>query len=349
MKPFFAFLILVGCLWATGCVAPYDVPEFVEIETSESAFLIPLEGDTAKQTAFSSEELLEKQKIAVKRVQIPHRWVQTGRMSNDGEWMDTVRLVKVDRRPVTRSWTASGGTGTSNKNEAVWVESADSVGFSTGFSCTAYVQEKDASKFLYMYTSKSLADVMDSEIRTKIQEGAAEVAAKYDLDDLRRKKQEIIDQVRERTIPFFEQRGITITAIAMFGGFTYENPKVQEAIDKTVQDQQLKVSAEARREAQETENKTIKLAAEAKAEAERIEAEGRAAAIKAVADAKAYEIEKATQDSKFYLSLKQIEVEMKKLEKWDGRYPQYLMTTGGEGGGSPNMLLQVPTIPGEKK
>ena len=54
-----------------------------------------------------------------------------------------------------------------------------------GFTCTAFIPEEDASKFLYWYPSGSLADVMDKEVRGRIQQAAAEVAAKYPLDSLR--------------------------------------------------------------------------------------------------------------------------------------------------------------------
>lgn len=324
---------------------PYDKPEFVEIETSETGYLIPLEGETEKQQKFDSEEMLEQQKVATKRVQIPHKWVQTGRMSNSGEWVSTMRLVKVDRKPITREWTADSNSGTDQKNQAIWVESADSVGFSIGFSCTAMIQEADTSKFLYQYTSKDLASVMDTEIRAKIQEAAADKCAEYPLDDLRGKKKELIEYVREETIPFFEKKGITITAVGMFGGFTYENKLVQDAIDKTVQDQQLKVSALAEEEAQEVKNRTIKLEAEAQAEATRLKAQGEAEGIKLVADAKAYEIEKATENLEFYLKLKELEVEMEKLQRWDGKYPQYFMQMGGDSKNTPHLMIQPPKTP----
>src|SRR5947207_838865 len=97
---------------ALGCIRPYDVPEFIEVDSSESAFLIPLEGDTANQAAFHSVEFLKEKKVAAKRVQITHRWNQTGFMPRTGEWIGTVRLIKVDRRPVTREWTRSPKSGT---------------------------------------------------------------------------------------------------------------------------------------------------------------------------------------------------------------------------------------------
>src|SRR5438876_10078203 len=102
-------LLLVLILTVVS-IRPYDVPEFVEVDSSESAFLIPLEGDTANQAAFHSVEFLKEKKVAAKRVQITHRWNQTGFMPRSGQWIGTVRLIKVDRRPVTREWTKSHKT-----------------------------------------------------------------------------------------------------------------------------------------------------------------------------------------------------------------------------------------------
>src|SRR5438477_2495972 len=130
-------------LAGAGCIKDYDKPEYSEIDTSETGFLIPLEGDTAGQAKFASQQYLEEKKVAAKRVQITHRWNQTGRLPNDGSWIPTVRLVKVKRSPITREWTAENNNGTSNKNQAVWVESNDSVGFSMGFTCTALIKEED--------------------------------------------------------------------------------------------------------------------------------------------------------------------------------------------------------------
>ena len=41
-----------------GCVRPYDTPEFVTIEPSQTAFLIPVIGDSSNQASFESEEML---------------------------------------------------------------------------------------------------------------------------------------------------------------------------------------------------------------------------------------------------------------------------------------------------
>ncbi len=329
-------------LSASGCVRPYDKPEHVEIETSETGFLIPLEGDTGTQTKFESVDYLHQKKVASKRVTVTHRWNQTGRFSNDGSWLPTVRLVKVNRSPITREWTAEqkhahGG------DKAIWIESADSVGFSMGFTCTAFIDEKDAATFLYWYPSGSLASVMDSEVRGRIQQASAEVAAKYTLDILRSKKQEIADAVREDVTEFFLKRGITVTTVGMFGGMTYENPAIQKSIDETFISQQLKVVAAAKFEAQQKENERIELEATASAERYRLEARGRSDARLAEAKAEAEAIgliNTATATSTpMLLQIRALDVEKARVEKWSGQFPQTML------GSNPNMLFTSPLAP----
>lgn len=360
MKRLLSLMAAMLLVCSVGCIKAYDVPEFAEIQHHETGYLIPLEGANKDgQAQFDSEDFLDENKVAIKRIQIPHRWVQTGRWSTTGHYIDTVRLVVVDRSPVTREWTAESNDGTASVDQAIWSESRDSIGFSLGFNCTAFVDEPDSSRFLYMYpTTKadntqtdvdksvaSLARVMDSEIRARVQQVAAEVAAKYDLDDLRGKKQEIIDAVRKDVIPFFKNRGITITTLGMFGGFAYEQPKIQVAIDETFVAQQEKVRTEAAFEAQQRKNDKIELEANAIAERERRIAQGKADAELTLATAEAEAIKKVAAATKeagkdpLFLRMKELEVESKRIEKWSGDYPSTMMTLGS--GDAPNLLLNV--------
>ena len=343
---------------------PYDVPEYIEIDSSESAFLIPLEGDTTNQAAFHSVKFLEEKKIAAKRVQITHRWSQTGFFPSQGRWIGTVRLIKVDRRPITREWTKSPKSGTSSRDEAIAAESRDSVNFSVGVSCTANIPEESAASFLYSYPSKSLADMMDMEIRARIHQVIAEEAGKYELAELPGKKNDIMKAVRADVQPFFKSKGIEITTLAVLGGLSFENQEIQKAIDDAAKSGQLKVAAEARRAAQEVENKTMLLAAEGKAaaarrdaqskvEVEAVEAEGRAKirlqgalaeaeSIRKVAEAKAYEAKLASGAPEVYFRLKMLETEKERWARWDGRYPTNLVQLGNGSNGSVVPLVQLP-------
>ena len=96
-----SILAVLVCFCFSGCRKPYDKPEFMTIEPSQTAFLIPLVGDSTTQDAFGSEEMLLNNKVATKEIQIPHRWVQTGRQHWMGEWRDSATLIIVERKPVS--------------------------------------------------------------------------------------------------------------------------------------------------------------------------------------------------------------------------------------------------------
>jgi len=340
MRRFFAVAtVAMLAMMFMGCMRkPYDVPEYEEIGPNETAFLVPLEGDTGKQAKFDSAASLEKLKVATKRIRITHRWNQTGRWENQGSWIADVRLIKVDRSPVTREWTAGSTTGTEKKDQAIWAESKDSVGFSTGFSVTTTIEEADASLFLYRYLNKSLANIMDSEIRARVQSAFTDSAATYDLSELRAKKSEVIGSVREDVMPFFKGRGITVTTLGMFGGLSYENPKVQASIDKVFIAQREKEISKAQLAAQGDKNKTIEMEANAIAEKERRVAQG-------VADGKQMLLDVAKNAGRdpAFLELRRLEVEEARIAKWDGQYPSYYMVMGGQAK-SPTLMLQVPSV-----
>jgi SPFH domain / Band 7 family len=269
-------LMMIAGIIGRSLIRPFDVPEYQEIDTSDSAFLIPLEGDLSKQQVFPSVDFLNEQKIAAKRVQIPHSWQQTGYFPGNGQFVAMVRLVKVDRKPVTREWTRSHASGTSARDEAVSAESKDSINFTMGVTCTANIPEEMAATFLYTYPSKSLAEIMDSEIRARVQQVIAEEAAGYPFSELLGKKTEIMVAVRADVMPYFETRGIKIGTLGMLGGIQFENPEIQRAIDEGVKAQQQKIVAEAKREAQEVENQRLKIESQAQAENEAFKAESEA-------------------------------------------------------------------------
>lgn len=186
---------------------------------------------------------------------------------------------------------------------------------------------------------------MDHEVRGRIQQVAAEVAARYPLDQLRSRKQEIADAVKKDVTGFFSNRGVTVTSVGMFGGMTYENPEIQRSIDQTFIAQQLKTVALAKYEAQQKENERIELEANGLAEKARREAAGLADSKRTAASAEAQairEVSKAlseAQQNPLLYQFKALEVEKARVEKWDGRYPTYWM---GSSSGAPGLMMQVP-------
>lgn len=229
-------------------------------------------------------------------------------------------------------WTADPATGTSNKNEAVWVMTSDQVEFSTGWVATARISSReDAVKFLYNYPNGSIESVMDREVRALVQTTFGLEVTDQPMSKLRNEATPHLLAVVTKVTAFFAERGLTITNLGISGGFIYKDVKIQ---DKMVEmfnaEQELSIAIAKAAALQKT--------AEGKASAAKLQATGEADAIKAVADAKAYEIEKANADLPTYLSLKRIEIEKEKIEKWDGKFPSYYLGTSG-----PDSLLMLPS------
>ncbi len=338
--------LLLLCTTLTGCWKPFEPNQLEDIGTSEVGFLLPLTGDGKAQEDNNKEEFLSQNMVSVRQVRIPQQWIETsfswGLWQNNGEWKPSARLVKVDTAPVTREWTADENSGTSNKKEAVWVMTSDQVEFSTGWVCTARIVDREAAvKFLHNYRSDSLQEVMDREVRAKLQTAFALEVTDLPMTKLRLEATPHITKVVKDVTDFFATRGVQITNLGISGGFVYKDPSIQATMVRVFNAEQEKAVATAEWAAQEERNKTVKFAAEGKAEAIKIEKTAEAEGIKSVADAKAYEIDKAEAKSEMYMALKQIEVELAKASKWDGRYPVYYMGMG-TGGNSPSLMLNVP-------
>lgn len=272
-------ILLTIMIIATGSLVackPYDTPELVTIEASQTAFLIPLVGDTANQALFESEELLEKAKVATKEVEITHRWLQTGRYASSGKWIPDVKLIIVERKPETREWTSDKDSGTSAANQAIYAESKESIGFSVGMNCTAQIDEENATKFLYRYNNKTLADIMDTEIRARVESDFVEQCAKYTLNGILENKEIIMDEVREDVTSYFADRGITINNLGMKEGLTYEDPSIQQSINDKFSSEQKIITSK-------NEAESVKIEAQGIADAALIKAEAEAEANKKIA------------------------------------------------------------------
>lgn len=348
---FFGFVLFVWILF----VPPYNKPKFENIENNQTGFLIPLDQDTAQQAAFESANYLKEKKVAAKRVQIHRRWVQKGWLYTTGDYIDTERLMVVDRSPVIREWTQEPASGTTPTDDALTAQSKDGTSLRLSFTCTAYIPESDdahpegAEHFLYYYKGDNLAHVVDTEVRARVQAVASEFSAQFPLDTLRGTQHKLAEAVREDVVPFFKKRGISITNIGMVGGFHYVNVDIQKAIDDAIKAQQLKVSALAHQEKekveqqtklqnQEINNKTMIMEAEGKAKAKIAQSEGeakaklsaanveaettkvnaaaKAAAVKLEADAEAYRYAQLDKFKELVMSLKNLEMEKAWRTQW---------------------------------
>lgn len=331
-------------------VPPYNVPKYEDITNTETGFLVPLDEDAASQVRFESAEYLEQKKVAAKRVQIQRRWVKNGWLPTTGEYLDTTRLIKVDRTSVIREWTQDPRTGTSPKDDAITAQSKDGTGLRLAFTCTAYIPESDADKgdkaehqegaqhFLYFYKGDTLVHVMDQEVRARVQAASSEYCAQFPLEALRGTQHELVEAVRLAVIPFFKKRGISITNIGLVGGFHYTNVGIQKSIDDAIVAQQLKVAAQAMQEKEKVEqttkllnqkiqNDTMKLEAEGKALAKAAELEGLAKA-KLSADRVDAEAAKVQAEGKAAATKLEADAEAYRMSKLD-QYREFVVALKG--------------------
>ena len=310
LKLFIVISMFIICSFSlASCRKPYDKPEFKTIEASQTAFLIPLIGDTTNQGAFDSEELLLEAKVATKEIQIPHRWVQTGRRNWQGEWRPSATLIIVERKPVSRSWESGESTATS-ANKAIFGETADNIGIYVGMNCTAMIEEKDAAKFLYRYNNTPLETIIDTDIKKMVEDRFNIETALVTSTNLGTKKGEIMEKVRNYVVDYFKEYGITITVLGLKEGISFENPEIQKALDaKFASEQELVIQ----------QNKNEAAIAKAQAEAESI-------LIAAKAQAEANEL--------LAKSITDAILEQMYYEKWDGKLPTVY---GAEG-----TLIQIP-------
>ncbi len=360
IRSIFTLTIGLAALFLTGCIKPVEPKELVQASNNETMFVVPLVGENKDaQAKLDSIDYYNKQKVAVKQIQIPHRWLQTGRFEYDGQWIPTVTVIKVNRSPITVEFAVGDKSAAKKDADAIWLESADSVGFSTGFSVSAMIEEGDTATFLYRYPAGNLQQVLVTEIRARIQQDAASFSARWNLDSLRAKKNDMLDAIRADIVPFYKERGITITTIGQFGGMTYENPNIQTAIDAVFIVQQEKEKAAASLAAQKDINTKSEQAAQQQraneitiaqgsAEATRLQAEAIANGnlLKAQADAKGIEaVANATKEAAsnpLFLEVRRLDVQMSMYAKWNGSVPSTIL--GGNGAGVNVFLPHTPEI-----
>ncbi len=261
---------VLALMLTTACSGPMQVEKFYDVKPNESVFVIPVEGAAkSDQKQFTSVEYLESMKVATKRIPIPTRKRDLGRGPGNYEWVDTVAIIIVNRNPVTRELTADAKTGSSPSNQAITVESSDSIGFRVGVNLTGMIEEKASSKFLYYYTGRPLTEVMDTDVRGYLSSILSREFGGYTLSECRSKKNEIMAKARKEMTEHFEPFGITITSMGIAEGLTYLNPAIQTAIDNNfVAEQNKTIQANDKLAQVETNLKELSIAETARKKAE---------------------------------------------------------------------------------
>ena len=300
---------LIGLLVLTSCRKPVKLEKFVTVEPHETAFLIPLDEDSSGQKRIMSEKYLIEHMVSAKRISLPQREKKIGRYDHEIEWIPSMRVIKVDRTPVTREWTESPKTGTSNHDDAILVESKDSIAFRLGVTISVSIKAENTAKFLYNFNGKNLKEIVDTNIRGLVQNVMSREFNKMDLTTCKKSKGEVISVTLKEVRDFFLKKGITVEYIGLASGMVYEDKEIQTAINK-------KFIAENRIE-------IVMKELESKKEENKIKLQN---ANNEIAIAKSY-----SKNMESIIALKRLEYELKKvdtlnkfIDKWDGKLPSRL-------------------------
>lgn len=304
--------VVVMCAMAMSLTAcgPALTDRYVDIAPHETAFVIPMEGDTGSQGKFMSVDYLTKNKIASKRIYIPLVKVDTGRFWWHYKWEESAKVITVNRTPVTFIWEDATG---------IRVESKDSIGFKVGIDITARVKEDDTAKFLYNYPSGNLRKVLGENVKSKVTEDLSREFARYDLEGsdteegARQRKGEIVDMTKKDLIAFFAEKGVTIDVLGLIGGLQYEDAEIQVAINENFKSEL---------DIKDQENKNL---AQGKINQRKVDM-AKAEKDAALKWAEAAEIRKQMIGLEVDKTL--AEAELTKAQNWNGQLPSNIMPQG---------------------
>ncbi len=330
-----ACAVLFLFLWyGVGFAGPYPVEQFVEIGPSETAFVIPLEGDDpSSQTTTVSAEELRGMRVTAKRVSLPLRKRTTGRLPGAFEWIPTVAVRKVTRAPVTREWVAVPKPNTSSHDDALFCETKDGIKLFGGCAIAARILEEDAYLYLYNFGERKLEEVIDTNVRGFAQMELAKRVKEKSLEQVQKNKASDFNEVLLLTKAAFHGKGITIDYLGNDGGYEYQNPRVQASIVATVlADVQTQI------------NEQEKLAADVR---------NQIAVEKADSEKKAAELQLTAKDA-LELSLKidylttlaeARKILAGKFKQGGGHLPSIVLPGGAAGQPGPQLMLTVPPAP----
>jgi hypothetical protein len=257
IKPFWAFVkkldkinLLTALILTTVILSsckPFKGTQVVEIAPNQTAFLLPAVGDTTAQMKFDSVDFLVQNQVAAKIVEISYREHKIGRGWWAIDFVPNQILILVDRSPESRQWTYNPEAGTSGVNQAIALESQESIGFYHGVVVNAVIEEADAAKFLYYYggagvegdvaqtgiqLTVGLDQVMDTFVRTWVADKLYAEFKALPLEAGQIQAADIFARIEELARSYFKTYGITVLDLGGIEGLVFDSDEVQNTIDQ---------------------------------------------------------------------------------------------------------------------
>ena len=198
----------------------------------------------------------------------------------------------------------------------------------------------------YIYDEKRIMDivtryqndsVIQSAMRDNVKASLKETVGQYSIYDLVEKQNEVTTKVAQTMLSRMADYPIAISQTTItnwdwsddFDKQIKETANRAQEVKKAEQDLKL-AEQQAQKQVKEAEAK--KAAIEQEAEAALIKAQKEAEAKKVEADALAYYNAKVAQNYQVEIKLKELEIELEKAKRWDGRQvPSYVPLTAAGG------------------
>ena len=218
----------------------YDKPEYVEIETNETAFVVDLFQDNDVTTDNQVKENPEANYKAVnqKLVQIPHKWKKMGRFPNSGEWIPTKKVVVVSNSPISGTWETdikvetNGSQGfTVPMKFAIRVEPQNAALYLSKFPANVQVKD-DNDKLIRSKMRSSVTKVANDQFKTQVAAELSKEFHKYEYKDVMPQRDVIVGAAVERITEWATRYGITIDNLAVYNGLIPDDTTLQDQMDE---------------------------------------------------------------------------------------------------------------------
>lgn len=285
MKKLFYFIAIIAiCFMSTSClfIRPYDKPEYVEIGTNETAFLINQLGDDDDQAKINAKS--DYKTVNSKLTRINHHWKQTGRLRGTGEYIAAEIVIAVSNSPVTGTW-----------KDDIKVETKGSQGFTVPMKYGIRVKPENSEKFLRNFPANiqvvddkgnklskkmtSVEKVADIQFKNQVAAELSKEFHKYEYKDVLPNRDIIVDAAVERVTEWADELGITIDNLAVFEGLLPDDTTLQDSMNEQaklaaqVETEKKRFEAEKQKKENEIElQKMEKLRIEAETENAKAEA-----------------------------------------------------------------------------
>lgn len=208
----------------------------------------------------------KNKEVNSKLIQVPHKWVQTGRFRNSGYYRDTIKVVKVSLKPVSGTWDL-------DSSKVIRVETIGSQGIRVPLSYTAKILPEDAALFLSSYPSKALEEVLDNEFNRYTADILGKAFHKVAYEDVAKLRDTILAEAYDDITDHFAKQGITIVQMGIIDGLVYDDTSLQKNIDEQAKIESAKIIAEKKRQLLEIERKNAEFEAQTQVNVTKITAE----------------------------------------------------------------------------